>query len=112
MIRIDIRLDQGGALQGFTVSGHAGGGPSGEDIVCAAVSVLFRTAARLLELQPDIRIRGGARESGSMELQIEELPASRRRWLAGLSDFLLRGSRDLQEENPQVIVLSVIEGEV
>jgi uncharacterized protein YsxB (DUF464 family) len=112
VIRIDIHLDQRGALQGFMVSGHAGSASRGQDIVCAAVTVLFRTAARLLELQPDIRVRGGASENGRMELQIEELPARRRWWLAGLSDFLLRGSRDLQEENPEAIALRVIEGEV
>ena len=47
-----------------------------------------------------------------MELQIEELPANRRRWIEGLSDFLVRGSRDLQEENPKAIALRVTEGEV
>jgi uncharacterized protein YsxB (DUF464 family) len=80
--------------------------------VCAAVTVLFRTAARVLELQPDIRIRGSAPENGRMELRIEELPATRRQWLIGLSDFLVRGSRDLQEEFPKAMVLRVIEGEV
>jgi uncharacterized protein YsxB (DUF464 family) len=104
-------LDHGGALRGFSVSGHAGSGPRGEDLVCAAVTVLFRTAARLLRLQGDIRIRGGASENGRMELQIEELPAPRRQWLIGLSDFLIRGARDLQEENPKAIALRVIEGE-
>ena len=79
--------------------------------MCAAVSVLFRTAARVLQLQPDVRVRGSASENGRMELQIEELPAARRRWLSGLSDFLIRGTRDLQEENPKAIALRVIEGE-
>ena len=80
--------------------------------MCAAVTVLFRTAARVLELQPDIRIRGSASENGRMEFQIEELPALRQDWMVGLSDFLVRGVRDLQEENPKAIVLQVIEGEV
>jgi hypothetical protein len=47
-----------------------------------------------------------------MDLTIEALPAEKRQWLAGLSDLLVRGSRDLQEENPEAIALSVIEGEV
>ena len=79
--------------------------------MCAGVSVLFRTAARVLQLQPDIRVRGSAPEGGRMELEIEELPAARRQWLIGLSDFLIRGTRDLQEENPKAISLQVIEGE-
>ena len=80
--------------------------------MCAAISVLFRTAARLLELQPDIRIRGSAPETGRLELQVEELPALRQDWMVGLADFLVRGARDLQEENPKAIRLQVIEGEV
>jgi hypothetical protein len=112
VIQIEIRLDQRGALLGFAVSGHAGSAPRGEDLVCAAVTVLFRTAARLLQLHPDIRIRGNASDSGRMDLTIEALPAEKRQWLAGLSDLLVRGSRDLQEENPEAIALSVIEGEV
>jgi hypothetical protein len=76
------------------------------------VTVLFRTAARVLQLQPDVRIRGSAPESGRMEVEIEELPASRRPWLAGLSDILIRGARDLQEENPRAIEVKVVEGEV
>jgi uncharacterized protein YsxB (DUF464 family) len=77
--------------------------------VCSAVTVLFRTAARLLQLQPDVRIRGSASEGGRMDLRVEQLPAGKRQWLAGLADFLVRGSRDLQEENPEVIALTVIE---
>ena len=66
----------------------------------------------VLQLQPDIRIRGSAPDSGTMQLRIEQLPAGKREWLTGLSDFLLRGSRDLQEESPKAIALTVIEGEV
>jgi uncharacterized protein len=37
-------LKQGGRLYGFRASGHTGYAPSGEDIVCAAVSALTQTA--------------------------------------------------------------------
>ena len=79
--------------------------------MCAAVSILFRTAARVLQLQTDVRVRGSASENGMMEVQIVELPASRRQWLIGLTEFLLRGARDLQEENPKAVAVRVIEGE-
>ncbi|UCF98718.1 MAG: ribosomal-processing cysteine protease Prp [Spirochaetaceae bacterium] len=111
MIRVEIRLGHQGALRGFSVSGHSGTGSRGEDLVCAAVSVLFRTAARLLQLQPDVDVQGGAAENGTMELQVDTVPAERRQWLVGLSDFLIRGARDLQEENPGAISLRVSEGE-
>lgn len=43
MIQVDIFYQESG-IKGFTVTGHAGYAPSGEDIVCAAVSVLTQTA--------------------------------------------------------------------
>jgi uncharacterized protein YsxB (DUF464 family) len=105
-------VDHRGGLKGFSVSGHAGTGPRGEDLVCAAVSALFRTAARVLQLQPDIDVRGGASEDGKMELRLDRVPRGRGQWLAGLTDFLVRGVQDLREENPGAISVRVIEGEV
>jgi len=109
VIRVTIRFDHHGCLGGFSVSGHSGTAKRGEDPVCAAVTVLFRTAARALRLQPDFGVRGHASESGKMEVQIGAVPARRREWLAGFTDFLLRGIEDLREEYPQAIHL-VIEG--
>lgn len=40
MIRINIERNSNGKIRGFTAKGHADAGPSGQDIVCAAVSVL------------------------------------------------------------------------
>lgn len=93
------------------MTGHSETARRGEDLVCAAVSVLFRTAARLLQLHSDIQVQGGASESGQMELEVKQLPAQKREWLAGLTDFLIRGAEDLQEENPGAITLRMIEGE-
>ena len=93
------------------MAGHSGTARRGADLVCAAVSVLFRTAARLLQLQPDIEVRGRASQRGRMELTVSRLPVQKRGWLAGLTDFLVRGAEDLREENPAAIELRVIEGE-
>lgn len=82
----------------------------GEDLVCAAVTVLFRTAARVLHLHSDLEVYGDASESGKMEVRIATVPTRRREWLGGLTDFLMRGIEDLREENPKTIHL-VIEGD-
>ena len=42
-------------LCGIRVSGHAGYAPAGEDIVCAAASVLITTCANALETVAGIR---------------------------------------------------------
>jgi uncharacterized protein YsxB (DUF464 family) len=111
VIRVDIRLDHQQRLKGFSVSGHSGTAKRGEDLVCAAASFLFRTAARALQLEPDVVVRGTASRDGQLEAWITAVAESRREWLAGLSDFLVRGARDLQEENPGAITLTVTEGE-
>ncbi len=43
MIIVSVTRSRG-AIQGFSVTGHAGFKPHGEDIICAAVSMLAQTA--------------------------------------------------------------------
>lgn len=40
MIRATVKRDEAGRIVSYECSGHAGAGVAGEDIVCAAVSVL------------------------------------------------------------------------
>lgn len=48
MTRIRL-LGRQGACQGFEVSGHAGAGDEGNDLVCAAISFLATTCVNALE---------------------------------------------------------------
>lgn len=48
-------LQDARGLCGIRVSGHAGYAPAGEDIVCAAASVLIATCANALESVAGIR---------------------------------------------------------
>lgn len=51
MVRVDVFRNQKGQITSFTVDGHAGFGPKGTDIVCAAVSALtFGTINAIVEL--------------------------------------------------------------
>lgn len=47
----DVRLifSEGRAIRGFEISGHAGAGEEGYDLVCAAISFLAVTCANALE---------------------------------------------------------------
>jgi uncharacterized protein len=57
MIIVLLKQGSGNRIRAFTASGHAGTAPRGQDIVCAAVSVLTQTAilavARLSGVEPD-----------------------------------------------------------
>ena len=44
MVRIEVYTDTAGRIHGFAAKGHSGFAPHGQDIVCAAVSVLLQTA--------------------------------------------------------------------
>ncbi|MDI6869906.1 MAG: ribosomal-processing cysteine protease Prp [Bacillota bacterium] len=56
MIVIQVRR-VGGRPTGFSVSGHAGCGPRGSDIVCAAVSALTDTTVLALERLAGVEAR-------------------------------------------------------
>ena len=80
---------------------------AGGNIACAAATVLLRTAGRLCA-EHGVPYAGGARGAGRDEagrLALEA--ASEIGWLRGVTDFLLRGMKDLQEEFPKEIILRV-----
>ena len=62
MIRIRFRTQQG-QISGFTLSGHAGAGAAGEDVVCAAVSsaayMTVNTVTDVLHVDAHITVRDG-----------------------------------------------------
>ena len=49
MIEVLFYRKESGALKGFQISGHAGYGESGNDIVCAAVSALSENLVNSVE---------------------------------------------------------------
>lgn len=51
MITVTLMRNSSQELVGFSVSGHAGQAPKGQDIVCAAVSVLSLSTVNGLESQ-------------------------------------------------------------
>lgn len=61
MIDVQVRRVHG-RVTGFTVHGHAGYAPRGEDIVCAAVSALTDTVTLSLLRLAGVAVRVEARE--------------------------------------------------
>ena len=56
----------------ITITGHAGAGPPGSDIVCSAVSVLFQTLIRSIEELTDDQIEYDI-APGNSRLAFEDL---------------------------------------
>ena len=99
MITVICRT-QDKAISGFRISGHAGMGVSGQDIVCAAVSsaayMTANTLTEILHLDPAITV-----EDGLMDVAFDEaIPEAQ----AILSGFRLH-IQALQEQYPDRVHL-------
>ena len=102
MIRASAVLSSGGTLLAFESAGHAGAGARGADIVCAAFTVLARTAYRSLEGLEGLELRGRAPGPGSLSFEVVKPAASPER-AAGIADFLVIGIGDLAREYPGAV---------
>lgn len=101
MTRIRI-LGKDGQISGFEVSGHAGAGQHGEDLVCAAISFLATTAVNALESVAGERPKLNQNE-GYLKATLEENqlnPAA-----DVILKTLLQGAKDLQEAYPKHVRL-------
>lgn len=100
MIQVRFRAVQG-LLCGFCITGHAGAGPAGEDVVCAAVSsaayLTANTVTDILHVPAQVHVK-----DGRMDLRIaEEAAAHCQTVLAGLQLHL----QALQDQYPERIQL-------
>jgi uncharacterized protein YsxB (DUF464 family) len=98
VLRIAVELSPGGLLRKFRARGHAGGAKDG--LACALATLLLRTAGRTFE-DHRLNFEGEASASGAMSVVLDDDSE----WLEGVSDFLLRGLCDLEEEFPGQIVI-------
>ena len=108
MIRADLVLENG-LLKSCRIRGHSGAGPKGADIVCAAVSVLARTALKVLSERKGIDVRGEFPERGDFSLEILEVTAENREFLAGTGVFLKEGLVSVSGEYPGFCKVSIEE---
>jgi uncharacterized protein YsxB (DUF464 family) len=106
MIRIDAALDEAGLLLSCEVTGHAGAGPKGGDVVCAAVSVLTRTAFRTLSGREGVTLRGGAPERGIFRMETD-YSGGGGGFLSGAGAFLLEGFASVAELYPEFCRLNI-----
>jgi uncharacterized protein YsxB (DUF464 family) len=94
-----VVLDSSSLLRSLSVSGHAECGTAGNDVVCAAVTVLVRTAWVVLADKPYITANFLAPVPGELYLDV----ACKREgepYLSAVQDFLLEGLQTLAGEFP------------
>jgi len=106
LIDIEAVLEPDGTLRACKASGHAGAGKAGTDIVCAAVSVLMRTALSILSNRQGIKLRGGAPERGQLWLEAD-YNAEGKDFLFAAGVFLIEGLKSIAQEYPKNCTLTV-----
>ena len=92
MTTVQVRRDENGVC-GLTVKGHAGYARSGQDIVCAAASVLITTCANALQSVADI----------TPQLEVMEKPA-----LSAVD--LPKGLSPTQDHDARIILTTILQG--
>jgi len=107
MIKIEAVLETDGTLRACKAEGHAGAGKTGTDIVCAAVSVLMRTALSVLSGRKGITVRGGAPERGQLWLEVD-YEAEGRDFLFTAGVFLIEGLKSIAQEFPKNCSMSIL----
>jgi len=111
LIDIEAVLDENGILRSCRAGGHAGAGKTGADIVCAAVSVLMRTAVRALSGAQGsgvkgITVRYDAPEPGLLFLEAD-YTAEGKDFLYAAGVFLIEGLASVAEEYPENCKLTI-----
>ena len=103
MIRVEARVDEDGLLVDFMASGHSALGPIGSDIVCAAFSILARTAYSSFSKLPGALVKGEAKAPGSLDFAVKLVPVSVKERAIGITAFLVEGISGLAREFPAEI---------
>jgi uncharacterized protein YsxB (DUF464 family) len=77
----------------------------GANIACAAATTLLRTAARVLSSSDEFAVQGSADAPGELCVRVSSRRKTGTERLRGITDFLLRGLRDLEAEFPREIAI-------
>ena len=101
-------------LREIRASGHAGDAAKGYNTVCAAASSLIRSACRTVNNDSDIESLFSAPEPGQLDFSIQKYEILKSEWLKGITDYLLTGLTDLDNEYPEYfnINITTIEGDI
>ncbi len=112
MITANAVVDAERCLVLLDINGHAEFDKSGEDILCSAVSILTRTAGRMLLSELDVNCDTVSEKKGSFKLVVSLVPDGKREWMRGVTEFLLHGLSDLEKDYSAFIKLEITYNEV
>lgn len=106
-LKVVIGLGSGGLLLSASADGHAGSSLKGENLACAAVTVLLRTAYETISAYPGVKIKGKAEKPGSLDFRISSWPEEKSERLRAVADFLVAGLSGVNREYPGLLELII-----
>ena len=97
MTKVIIQKTKSGDYRSFTCTGHAGYAEEGEDIICAAISILVINTVNCLEelLHEEIVVEADEKEVGYISCAFLQKPGDK---AAFLVDCMIFGLRTIREE--------------
>ncbi|MBQ4330984.1 MAG: ribosomal-processing cysteine protease Prp [Spirochaetaceae bacterium] len=107
MMEVCLTCGRDGQFRSCCGKGHAGYAPTGCDIVCAAATVLLRTAAQVLLDTCGASVEVNAPVPGNLEFWVQDGIDDESR-LIYTADFLRVGLQSLQVEYPQYVAFTEI----
>ena len=112
MIKIIYKADPEGGKLTMRAEGHAGYAPAGQDIVCAAVSVLAQTLANKVEAaaRSGRLLTSCVQHGETFVVEALPKPGPNALMVASWFDFVEEGLRALAEEHPDNVELVVTDG--
>ena len=112
MISITLCSGEKGEFLKCKAVGHSGFAKKGCDVVCAAVSVLMRTAVLALEekcmFDDALKVALLHQERGDMELEVLQCGEASLEYLIFLFGFLKLGFQSLMSEYPEFVKLECL----
>ncbi|MCL4351667.1 MAG: ribosomal-processing cysteine protease Prp [Firmicutes bacterium] len=100
MIQIRVWYTKDGAPERLMMTGHAGRGPYGQDVVCAAASALVETLMLGLAHVIPTEVKTLANQEGNVDLVFPShlTPSAR-----AVVDTILYGLKDLSDTEPRFV---------
>lgn len=88
--------------------GHALFAPSGKNIVCSAVSALLRSFVRVLQAHKECKTEIDIKADGYLSVTINQ--CKQKKWLSGISEIILTGLIEIENDYPTECRLELIKG--
>ncbi|OHD30589.1 MAG: hypothetical protein A2087_14365 [Spirochaetes bacterium GWD1_61_31] len=106
-VHIDIVLAPDGIIRRVRADGHAGKAAAGNNLLCAAITVLLRSLFESWSRYPGVTLDGAAARPGQLAFRLEAFDPALTATLRGGSDILLVGLAGLQREYPDGLVVEI-----